>query len=306
MKKTILTLALLVMAMTVGAQTLRVSFQKGEIHKYTTKTDYSIGIPMQGEKTGSTTASVAYTVSDATADGYVVEMRPLDFQTSGDVDILSQLSDTKILSYLNGTPVELKLDKNGVVTDILNSDKVLAAVSKATIDEINKQYAEHPEAEKVVPKAKALMAVNEQLTKENVLEQIRDNSVFSLNGKDLKANPEEDETFQEFIKVKSTYTVGQDGDKTVIGKKSVSNMTEDEVKAFLVKQIAKMTGGAVSSSDFDSMWSQMKMMGMTKLSFDLDGTSTFGTGAWLSNSNMNTSTKIMGASIKISATTTEG
>lgn len=48
MKKTLLTLVLLVMAMTVGAQSVKVDYHKGDVRKYTTNVSLSMGIPMHG------------------------------------------------------------------------------------------------------------------------------------------------------------------------------------------------------------------------------------------------------------------
>ena len=70
MKKTLLTLVLLVMAMTVGAQSVKVDYHKGDVRKYTTNVSLSMGIPMQGEQKCGLTAATTYTVDEAGDDGY--------------------------------------------------------------------------------------------------------------------------------------------------------------------------------------------------------------------------------------------
>ena len=49
MKRTLLTLVLLVMVMTVGAQSVKVDYHKGDVRMYKTNVSLSMGIPMQGE-----------------------------------------------------------------------------------------------------------------------------------------------------------------------------------------------------------------------------------------------------------------
>lgn len=67
-----------------------------------------------------------------------------------------------------------------------NADNVLAATAEVAINSINEMYSKHPEIEKVVPKSKAMLKVNDELTKDNLLKFIRESSVLSLNGKDIK------------------------------------------------------------------------------------------------------------------------
>lgn len=302
MKKTFLTLVLMVMAIAVSAQSIKVGFNKGDVRKYETKSDFSLGIPMQGEKKASSDMKVTYTVTDVTADGYVVEAKADPISLTGDDDIASQFANSEVFGALEKTPAKLKLDKNGVVVDLINSDEVLGAVSALAIESINKTYAEHPEIEKTAPKAKALMAVNDMLTKEKVLSTITENTIFALNGKDFAKKPEADESLMDMIKTKSTYTVSGTDGNLVIAKKAVGNMSEDDIKALVKKQIKEMAGQDMSDADFNNVWAQMKMMGMARLDLDLNGTYNYGKGGWLSSSNSKTTVKL-GVTIKVSSST---
>ena len=304
MRKAMFTLALAVMAMAASAQTVKVGFKKGDVRKYVTKVDITVGVPMQGEEKVSSEATNTYTVTDATADGYTVELKNESYTTTGKSEIAQQLGDvSSYFSALKETPAKLKLNKDGAVTDILNSDAVLASISKIAIDAVNKFYADHPEIEKQAPKSKALMAVNDQITKENALNLFKDNTIFSLNGKDLVATPEEDDTIINIIKVKSTYSVSNEGSNLVINKKSVSNMSEDDLKALIKKFIAK-AGQEVSDSEFDQMWGQMKLMGMAQIDANETGTSNYGEGGWLTSNSDDVSMTVMGAKTKVSIKST--
>lgn len=304
MKKTILSLALLVIAMTASAQTIKTAFKKGDVRKYETTLDFNVGVPMQGETRGSATVLSTYTVKDA-GNGWTVEMKVDSFATTGNEEIVSQFAQESNFKALQKTPAILKLDAKGYVTDVANADNVLAATAEVAINSINEMYSKHPEIEKVVPKSKAMLKVNDELTKDNLLKFIRESSVLSLNGKDIKpGEPFDEMLLDDMLKAKSTFSVSKDANGlTVVDKKSESNMSEDEVKALVKKQITKM-GGNVDASQIDQMWGQLKMMGMTNLEFGSNTSSTFSPDGWLKSEASSSSTTVVGAKIKFTSTTT--
>lgn len=304
MKKTILSLALLLISLTVSAQTIKTDFKKGDIRKYLTAMNFNVGVPMQGEMKGSATVLTTYTVTDA-GNGWTVEMKVDSFSTTGNEDIVSQFSGESNFKALQKTPAILKLDSKGYITDIVNSDNVLAAIAEVSINNLNDMYSKHPDLEKIAPKSKAMLKINDELTKDNLLKFFRESSVLELNGKDIKPGEPFDETFMgDMLKAKSTFSLTKDADGlTVVNKKSESNMTEDEVKELVKKQISSM-GGGVDASQFDQIWSQLKMMGMASLEFNSENSSTVNNDGWLKSETAEGTTTVAGAKIKISGTTT--
>lgn len=242
MKKTLLTLVLLVMAMTVGAQSVKVDYHKGDVRKYTTNVSLSMGIPMQGEQKCGLTAATTYTVDEAGADGYVVELKADDYSTTGNADLLSMVGG-QFFETLKSTPAKLKLDKKGAITGLANEDAFIAAISSTVVEGINKMYADRPGLESQMPKAKLLMAANSQLTPEFVLNFFKNFTVFSLNGRDLANVKNADETIYDFFKVKSSYDVSSVNGTTTITRTAVSNMTDDDLKRNSEKaDVASRTG----------------------------------------------------------------
>ncbi len=304
MKKTILSLALLLIGLTVSAQTIKTDFKKGDIRKYLTAMNFNVGVPMQGEMKGSATVLTTYTVTDA-SNGWTVEMKVDSFSTTGNEDIVNQFSGESNFKALQKTPAILKLDSKGYLTDIVNSDNVLAAIAEVSINNLNDMYSKHPDLEKIAPKSKAMLKINDELTKDNLLKFFRESSVLELNGKDIKPGEPFDETFMgDLLKAKSTFSLTKDADGlTVVNKKSESNMTEDEVKELVKKQISSM-GGGVDASQFDQIWSQLKMMGMASLEFNSENSSTVNNDGWLKSETAEGTTTVAGAKIKISGTTT--
>lgn len=304
MKKTILSLALMLISLAVSAQTIKTDFKKGDVRKYSTSMDLNFGVPMQGEMKGSATVLTTYTVTDA-GNGWTVVMKVDSFYTTGSEEIVGQFSNENNFMGLKKTPAILKLDAKGYITDIVNSDDVLAAIAEVSINSLNNIYSKHPELEKMAPKSKAMLKINDELTKDNLLKFVRESSVLALNGKDIKPGKPFDETLMDdILKTKGTFSLSKDADGlTVVGKKSESNMTEDDVKQLLKKQMANF-GASADDTQFDLVWGQLKSMGMANLEYNSEETSTFNNDGWLKSETSNGITTLAGAKIKISETTT--
>lgn len=303
MKKTVLTLALLVVVMMAGAQTLNANFKKGDVKSYSTHCDFSIGMPMQGEQKGTSDTKVTYTVADATADGWTVEVKTDTFATTGSKDVITQFAGGSYYEALKKVPAKLKLGKNGGIEDITNADDVLLEVANQVVATINETYAKHPEMEKAVPKSTAMMKANEELTKDNLMDFFKVNSVFALNGKELKQNEPVDEKLFDMFNVKSTYTFTKNSDgSTTVAKKSTGNMTDEELKAFLKKQVEDMTGQQLDNATLEQTWNQLKQYGMTGLELSNDTQSKVDANGWLTSNVENGNIKVMGAQIKVNKT----
>lgn len=303
MKKTILLLAMLVIAMTAGAQTIKTGFKKGDVRKYKLHADMSIGVPMQGERKGTADIASTYTVDDASADGWTVTMAVDSVAMTGMKEVVEQAFNKNLFGALKKTPAKVKLDKKGQVTDVLNSDAVLASIAELSIASINELYAKNPQIEQVAPKAKALMKVNDLLTKDNLIKQIKDNSVFGFNGKDINTTAPADEKLFDLFNTKATYTVSNANGKTEIVRSSTANMSESDTKEFLKKQIQN-SGMQVDDATIEQAWGQLKAFGMTGVDIDDSLSATYDNAGWLTTSSESTNAKITGATIKVSATTT--
>lgn len=303
MKKTILSLAMLVIAMTAGAQTIKTAFKKGDVSKYTTHAEYSVGIPMQGEQKGSSDITTTYTVKSVDATGWTVELSADSMIINGNKDIISQFANGAVFSALKKTPALLKLDKKGYITDIVNSDAVLASEAEAVIATINETYAKHPEVEKYLPKATALMKANEQLTKDNLLKFARENTVLALNGQDIKENAPQDDVIFEYFKVKSTFGITKDANGGLtINKKSEGNMTESDIKNVVKKQLEN-TGATVDDSQMEQVWSQLKSFGMASADLDDQKTYNYTSNGWLTSLTESSNMQITAAKIKVTINT---
>lgn len=303
MKKSLFTFVLLLAVTALNAQTLiKANFQKGDQATYESVANIKVSVPMAGNsesiKTNSQTKII---VKDATADGYVIEMTTTNVKMDGNQEVVQQTGNM-LNQYLSNVLMLLKTDANGKITDLLNYEEVQAKTSKFAMASIDSLYKAKPEMEKTLPKYKMAMSINSLLTKEAFIESAENNTFFILFGKTLKTGYKEDMNMQG-IKTSVTYEVNKEPNALNIIGKIKGNMTEDDIKAFLIDKMKQMGADEAMTSQIDANWGRMKQMGMTKM--DLDGTSTtklLNTG-WATEYSTDVKTKMMGMEMTINTVT---
>ena len=303
MKKSFLTFVLLIAVTALNAQTLiKANFQKGDQATYESVANIKVSVPMAGNsesiKTNSQTKII---VKDATADGYVIEMTTTNMKMEGNQEVVQQTGNM-LNQYLSNVPILLKTDANGKVKDLLNYTEVQTQVSKLAMASIDSLYKAKPEMEKTLPKYKMAMSINSLLTKEAFIESAENNTFFILFGKTLKTGDKVDMNKQG-IKTTVTYEVNKEPNALNIIGKIKGNMTEDDVKAFLIDKMKQMGADEAMVSQLDANWGQMQKMGMAKM--DVDGTSMtklLNTG-WATEYSTDMKTKMMGIDMTINTVT---
>ena len=303
MKKSFLTFVLLLAVTALNAQTLiKANFQKGDQATYESVADFKVSVPMAGTSESiKTNSQTKITVKDATADGYVIEMTTTNIKMEGKQEVAQQTGNM-LNQYLSNIPMLLKTDANGKITDLLNYEEVQTKTSKFAMASIDSLYKAKPEMEKTLPKYKMAMSVNSLLTKEAFIESAENNTFFILFGKTLKTGYKEDMNMQG-IKTSVTYEVNKEPNALNIIGKIKGNMTEDDVKAFLIDKMKQMGADDSMVSQLDANWGQMKKMGMAKM--DVDGTSMtklLNTG-WATEYSTDVKTKMMGMEMVITSVT---
>ena len=273
MKKTLITFALLLTVTVLNAQTLiKVNLKKGDKAVYENVNTVNVALPMgAGNQNIKITNTTTVEVKDATADGFKVEFLTKDSKIEGNEEAAQQFGD-QLSRYLDGVPVLFQTDKNGCLQKLLNYEEVVGKMSKVAITQIDSMYKKNPNIEKMAPKAKVIMALNDLFTEKNIMENFKNKSVFQLYGKTLKTGDKEDKEIQG-IKVNTTYDVSNVLGMLTVVAKSKANMTENETKAFFISNIKKMGLGEEISSQFEQNWGQMKAMGMA--SIDMNDTTTY-------------------------------
>lgn len=299
MKKTLITFALLLTVTVLNAQTLiKVNLKKGDKAVYENVNTVNAALPMgAGNQNIKITNTTTVEVKDATADGFKVEFLTKDTKIEGNEEAAQQFGD-QISRYLDGVPVLFQTDKNGCLQKLLNYEEVVGKMSKVAITQIDSMYKKNPNIEKMAPKAKVIMALNDLFTEKNIMENFKNKSVFQLYGKTLKTGDKEDKEIQG-IKVNTTYDVSNVLGMLTVVAKSKANMTENETKAFFISNIKKMGLGDEISSQIEQNWDQLKAMGMA--SIDMNDTTTyhFTKSGWVNDVVSSGKMKMMGMQMEI-------
>jgi hypothetical protein len=299
MKKTFLTFVLLFTAVALQAQTLiKANFNKGDKATYEYTANIDLASMMQGKTlTANVTSKLHVDVKEANAEGYQIELLFSDLKVDGDETALQQ-GGGQLLTMLNDVPLLYQTDKNGALKKLLNSEEAVGKMSKTGIAKIDSLYAKNPEIEKVNPKMNMLMALSNTLTEEFITEYVKEQTVFSLYGKTLKTGDQENRTIQD-VKTTTSYEVNRIlGMLTVVGKVK-ANMSEDDVKSFLIGNLKKMGVGDDGVSQIEKNWSQMRAMGMTTISYNATETYHFTPSFWVNDYTTESRMKLMGMDIKV-------
>lgn len=275
MKKRLLTLAFALAVTALNAQTLiKAKFQKGDKAVYETVTTIEGKSTAAGSEAVKITRQTKITVQEILRDGYIIEMLTKDIAVDGNQAFLRQTGDM-IIQSLNNVPMLLRTDANGKITDILNYDEVQRKAWKFALTELDSLYNNNPNVEKSMPKMKAMMSITKEVAKDVLIANINNNTFFYLFGKTLKIGYTEDRYIKD-IKAAVTYTLTKKGITTNIVEKISNNMTEAEVKAFIID---KMKGVGADENleqmiaQLEAHWDRMKEIGMATM--DINGTTNF-------------------------------
>ena len=275
MKKLLLTLAFALAVTALNAQTLiKAKFQKGEKAVYETVTEIEGQSTAAGSKAVKVTRQTKITIQEILRDGYIIEILTKDMAVDGDQSFLTQTGDM-IIQSLDNIPMLLRTDANGKITDILNYDEVQRKAWKFALTELDSIYNNNPNVEKSMPKMKAMMSITKEVAKDVLIANINNNTFFYLFGKSLKNGYKENKEIRD-IKSTVTYTLSKKGNTMSIVEEISSNMTEAEVKAFIID---KMKGVGADENleqmiaQLEAHWDRMKEIGMATM--DINGTTNF-------------------------------
>ena len=275
MKKLFLTLAFALAVTALNAQTLiKAKFQKGDQAVYETVTDIEGKSAAAGVEAVKVTRQTKITVQEVLRDGYIIEILTKDIAVDGDQSFLTQTGDM-IIQSLNNVPMLLRTDANGKITDILNYDEVQRKAWKFALTKLDSLYNSNPNVEKSMPKTKAMMRITKDVAKDVLIANINNNTFFYLFGKSLKTGYKENKEIRD-IKSTITYKLSKKGNTMNIAGKISSNMTEADVKAFIIdkmKSVGADENLELMIAQVEAHWDRMKEIGMATM--DINGTTNF-------------------------------
>lgn len=262
--------------------------EKGTVKTYVAEA--TITLPGQGDV--KVTADSKYSITDAKADSYVLEMVSTDVKTECEPGNIAGKLVAAAQEMMKDAVVRATLDKDGRIQNILNGDEVKARVDKQADAFIDQMLADVPQLAGVVSKDALKQQVSQALTIEGLVQTLQQaTSPLALNGKTIASGSQEEFISQEGLKMKRMYFVNG---KTIIAN-SVMNMTEDEMKQTIIKQVEKSAPDQAQmiKDNID----QLMSTGMLKMDHKETATYELQDDGWVKSIVVDSTTETMGQTV---------
>ena len=289
MKKIMMVSLMLTIAMALQAQVkVAPKMEKGTVKTYVAEA--TITLPGQGDV--KVTADSKYSITDAKADSYVLEMVSTDVKTECEPGNIAGKLVAAAQEMMKDAVVRAALDKDGRIQNILNGDEVKARVDKQADAFIDQMLADVPQLAGVVSKDALKQQVSQALTVEGLVQTLQQaTSPLALNGKTIASGSQEEFVSQEGLKMKRMYFVNG---KTIIAN-SVMNMTEDEMKQTIIKQVEKSAPDQAQmiKDNID----QLMSTGMLKMDHKETATYELQDDGWVKSIVVDSTTETMGQTV---------
>ena len=289
MKKIMMVSLMLTIAVALEAQVkVAPKMEKGTVKTYVAEA--TITLPGQGDV--KVTADSKYSITDAKADSYVLEMVSTDVKTECEPGNIAGKLVAAAQEMMKDAVVRATLDKDGRIQNILNGDEVKARVDKQADAFIDQMLADVPQLAGVVSKDALKQQVSQALTIEGLVQTLQQaTSPLALNGKTIASGSQEEFVSQEGLKMKRMYFVNG---KTIIAN-SVMNMTEDEMKQTIIKQVEKSAPDQAQmiKDNID----QLMSTGMLKMDHKETATYELQDDGWVKSIVVDSTTETMGQTV---------
>ena len=233
--KKLLTLSMMLMVTVLAQAQLKVfpTLKKGLEKVYVS--NGTVSLPGQTDMV--LTTETKYTVSDATADGYVIDM----VTTSVNITAAAQNITGKLLQasqeMVKDLVIRVNTDKNGKLIKIANYDELSKAIENRCQILINKLYEMEPGIKEMLPEETLKAQFKESVTEEALLNGFKStSSPLMLFGKTIMTGAQEDAFNESGMKMKRMYFVNGHSVTT----NSTLNMSKEDIKKLILAQVEKM------------------------------------------------------------------
>ena len=290
MKKLFFLSVMLTAAMAASAQ-LKIApkMQKGLIKVYNVVATTNI----PGQKEVNITTDMKYTVTEANADGYVVDVLTTTFTSDATSDNIAGQLLSGAAELLKGLNVRVATNNDGRAEKIVNYAELRPRMDDMCDKLIEKMYQAIPQMSQLVPKEPLRQQMMENLTEEKLLKSMQNaTSVMTLNGKTVMTGAQEEYVNEQGMKMKRLYFVNG---KNIVTNSSM-NMSKDELKALIIAQVEKLAPAQADmiKQNIDTVIES----GMLKM--DMKETATYDLldDGWVKSVTVDTTTDTMGQSAK--------
>lgn len=290
MKKLFFLSVMLTAAMAASAQ-LKIApkMQKGLTKVYNVVATTNI----PGQKEVNITTDMKYTVTEASANGYVVDVLTTTFTSDATSDNIAGQLLSGAAELLKGLNVRVATNKDGKAEKIVNYAELRPRMDDMCDKLIEKMYQAIPQMSQLVPKEPLRQQMMENLTEEKLLKSMQNaTSVMTLNGKTVMTGAQEEYVNEQGMKMKRLYFVNG---KNIVTNSSM-NMSKDELKALLIAQVEKLAPAQADmiKQNIDTVIES----GMLKM--DMKETATYDLldDGWVKSVTVDTTTDTMGQTAK--------
>ncbi|MBQ5406810.1 MAG: hypothetical protein IIU12_00010 [Prevotella sp.] len=295
MKKVILLSVMLVASMAISAQTKIVPQMKKGLKKvYATTATVSVG----GQKDVKMSSETKYTVTEANADGYVVDMVVTSFATDADVNDVAGQMISATQEMMKDVNVRLQTNKDGQVVGIKNYAEVKKQIDAFGAKIVDKLMESVPQLSEVMSKDALKQQIQESVNEQALIRSLKEaDGVLMLNGKTPMTGAQEEYVNEKGVKMKRMYFVNG---KSIVTNGS-ANITKDELKAMIIEQVEKTmpAQAEIVKQNIDQLLSS----GMLKV--DIKETSTYemGDDSWVKSVKTESNSEFVGTKTVVKSET---
>lgn len=290
MKKLFFLSVMLTAAMAASAQ-LKIApkMQKGLTKVYNVVATTNI----PGQKEVNITTDMKYTVTEANANGYVVDVLTTTFTSDATSDNIAGQLLSGAAELLKGLNVRVATNNDGRAEKIVNYAELRPRMDDMCDKLIEKMYQAIPQMSQLVPKEPLRQQMMENLTEEKLLKSMQNaTSVMTLNGKTVMTGAQEEYVNEQGMKMKRLYFVNG---KNIVTNSSM-NMSKDELKALIIAQVEKLAPAQADmiKQNIDTVIES----GMLKMDMKETATYDLFDDGWVKSVTVDTTTDTMGQSAK--------
>lgn len=296
MKKLFLVSMMLTMVMAAQAQ-LKVApqMQKGDQKNY----EVTIVTDIPGQGSFTINEEMAYSVTDATATGYVVKMETTKMTSDVKAENIAGQIVAAAQEVMINIPLLIATDKAGKPLGINNYAEISKKIDTQSDVLIEKMFKAIPQLSMALPKNALKQQILTSLSEEALLKTIQWSvNPMALNGKTIMTGAQEEYINDQGIKMKRMYFVNG-RNVTVSGS---ANMSKEELKKLIIEQVEKMMPEQADmvKQNID----QLIESGMLKLDMKETGSYEYQEDGWVKTIKSENVTENMGQKVTVNTTVT--
>lgn len=296
MKKLFLVSMMLTMAMAAQAQ-LKVApqMQKGDQKNY----EVTIVTDIPGQGSFTINEEMAYSVTDATATGYVVKMETTKMTSGVKAENIAGQIVAAAQEVMINIPLLIATDQAGKPLGINNYAEISKKIDTQSDVLIEKMFKAIPQLSMALPKNALKQQILTSLSEEALLKTIQWSvNPMALNGKTIMTGAQEEYINDQGIKMKRMYFVNG-RNVTVSGS---ANMSKEELKKLIIEQVEKMMPeqAEMVKQNID----QLIESGMLKLDMKETGSYEYQEDGWVKTIKSENVTENMGQKVTVNTTVT--